>query len=791
MAEKSIVWDLISNDRASATNAKVGASFDRLEHSTSNMGATFGKVATAAKVLGGAAIAAGGLAVISGTKTLASLETTQIGFTSLLGSAKKANDYITWMKKFAASTPFDLAGLTDSARKLIGVGVSAKESKVILQDFGDTAGAVGMDADHFSMAMLAVSQSISAGHIKLGDMNQLMNDGIPIWKLLSEAIGKPVPKIQAMISKGDLLSKDVMPKLLSVMHKDYGGAMAKQSMTLTGLWSTLMDTINLGMAGALQPLEGLMKHGLSGAIAVTSKALSGLPKDFTKVKDAAKGMHLDKLIGDAKDLKKKATGWVQPIIDGLKGGIGQGNWAGFWPLLESKIFSGANKAGQGGTQLVQQLGKMMAGIDWVKIGDAVGAQAFPFAVGFVNSLFTGVITAFKKHPWETVLSVISVIPIGRVAGIFGKALKPGILKGVLDGLEWIGGKVEGPVWKVIKIMARGFMTGLDHAAPELRGAVKDLLETGLLKILYAGEGVGKAARRPFELIGQAAGRAVGGVIRSVQTAGMHIIQGLVRGIEQMGPRVMAAVKWIANLVPQGVKKALEIFSPSRVMAALGGHTMQGYINGIRGKKKEMHAALEDVKSVLSTDISKWKTIYSDQKSKLKDLESSFKSLKASIKDAFNSTSITDRGSNFLQVMASYKTDITGAKQAAANLKKLKKMGLSTALLTQLAQGGQGAVGLENSIISSGKSGVSDLNKANKQLNSYGNAAGTEIANATYAAAIKAETKEVKNLKKGLADLEKAMDKVNHALRHPGHVDAAKLRAALYKILRQAGALSGS
>ena len=86
--------------------------------------------------------------------------------------------------------------------------------------------------------MLAVSQSISAGTIKLGDMNQLMTNGIPAWKLMSEAMGKLVPVLQDMISKGELLSADVLPKMFAEMHKDYGGAMAQQAPDFGGLWST-------------------------------------------------------------------------------------------------------------------------------------------------------------------------------------------------------------------------------------------------------------------------------------------------------------------------------------------------------------------------------------------------------------------------------------------------------------------------------------------------------------------------------------------------------------------------
>lgn len=794
MAGSSIIWDLISEDRASATNAKVGRSFEELDGKTSNLGATFGKVAGAAKYLGGAVGAAGALAVVSGVKTLASLETTTVGFTTLLGSAKKANDYITWMKKFAAATPFDLAGLTDSARLLIGVGVSAKESKVILQDFGDTAGAVGMDSQHFSMAMLAVSQSISAGHIKLGDMNQLMNDGIPIWKLLSEAMGKPVPALQAMISKGQLLSKDVMPKLLSAMHKDYGGSMAKQSATLTGLWSTLMDTINLGMADALLPFEGELKSGLTAAINVAGAQLRRLPTMVHDVEGAFKAFHLGSLIGGAigtgKSLSKDAAAWGTPIIQAIESGIEHGDWTGLMPVLSAKLKQLGGASGSGVGSIVTAVGGWLAGVDWMKVGMSIGKTLAPLSLGIVTTFLDGLITAFKRHPFDTVVAIASIIPIGRVAGLVGDGLKPGILKGVLNALKWAGSKVEGPTWTFLKFMGRAFLDGLDRVLPELRSGTRGLIESGILRVLYAAEHVKAAAQWPFKLIGSTAGKMVGYVVKAMKLVGHDAVGGLVRGIEAEGSAVIHAISGIADDIPSAMKKILDIHSPSRVMAALGGQTMQGFINGIRGKKKDLHAAMEDVKDVLSKDITKWNSLLDTQKSKLSDLKSAYSDLKSSIASAFSGTSITDRGSSLAQVFGSYGSNITQGGEAASALKRLKKLGLRSDLLAQLAQGGAGSLGLEQQILHGGSAAVKKLNADQKTLVGIGNSVGTTVANATYAKAIALETKKVEKLTKGVDDLKKALEKVEVALRNPHHINAAALRAALYKLLRQAGATAG-
>ncbi len=251
-----------------------------------------------------------------------------------------------------------------------------------------------------------------------------------------------------------------------------------------------------------------------------------------------------------------------------------------------------------------------------------------------------------------------------------------------------------------------------------------------------------------------------------------------------------AVPMVAAAVPDQVKKLLHIGSPSKVMQILGGHTMQGYINGLHGKKKEMQSALGDVKSLLTKEISKWSTVYDVHKQKLADLKSAYADLKSSIRDAFSGTSITDRGATFADVMANYSQNIAQSRASVAALAALKKRGLRTDLLTQLAQGGTGSLGLEQSILNSGKGGIAAINRQQQTLTGLGNQAGAGVANATYAAAINTETRETAKLHKAVVDLHKAMDRVTKALNHPGHVDAAKLRAALYKVLRQGAAMAG-
>lgn len=72
--------------------------------------------------------------------------------------------------------------------------------------------------------------------------------------------------------------------------------------------------------------------------------------------------------------------------------------------------------------------------------------------------------------------------------------------------------------------------------------------------------------------------------------GKDMVNGLVNGIKSMASGVGKAVKGLADLIPTGIKKILDIHSPSRVTTKLGEFAGQGMANGITNKNKAIETA---------------------------------------------------------------------------------------------------------------------------------------------------------------------------------------------------------
>jgi tape measure domain-containing protein len=242
-----------------------------------------GKLSTIAKVgavgLAGIGAAAAGF----GIKIAGQNEQAQISFETMLGSAEKAQSFLTDMKKFAATTPFEFPELQEAASSLISVGVDSSKVLPIMKNLGDVTSGMGTGAEGVKRATVALQQMSAAGRITGEDLNQLRDAGVPVFDLLAAATGKSKEELAGMAQSGKL-GKAELDALMVALESGKGlerfsGLMEKQSQSLTGMISTLKDTVGQGLADAIAPAMPAIKDalgGLSGSLGEAMKTVGPL-----------------------------------------------------------------------------------------------------------------------------------------------------------------------------------------------------------------------------------------------------------------------------------------------------------------------------------------------------------------------------------------------------------------------------------------------------------------------------------------------------------------------------------
>jgi len=322
------------------------------------------------------------------------LQNANIGFTTMLGSAQKSQQFLGQLQDFAKKTPFDFGGLVNSSQTLLGMGVSAKDIIPTLTALGDSVASVGGSSDQLNNVILAFGQTMAKGTLDMGNMNQMLQGGVPnALKILAAQYHVTTGAMVDMISKGKVQSADALPKLVAGLEKGtsataaLGGMMDQQSVTFSGALGNIGDTLNQTIAGAFKPFfdvttKGLLKFGdllgsdkVSTWAANTAKGLSGFISELSKIGPAIQsGRRFRDLTADATPLVKVFHG----LGEGLS--IFKGAWADFTQNL---------KNGFDGKAMSAQLGTVDRALHGIGNAAYIAQSGVQTALGAIKAGFTG------------------------------------------------------------------------------------------------------------------------------------------------------------------------------------------------------------------------------------------------------------------------------------------------------------------------------------------------------------------------------------------------------------------
>ena len=172
--------------------------------------------------------------------TGAQFETLHVRLGNLLGSTEAANRAFAMLKQLASSTPFDVAGLTESFVKLTAFGMQPTEQQ--MRSLADIAANLGGGTEALSAVTLALGQAWTKTKLQGEEILQLAERGVPVWDALARATGRTVPELQRM-SEAGLLGRDVIAKLIDELGRMNEGASDKLMRTYAGAVANAKDAL--------------------------------------------------------------------------------------------------------------------------------------------------------------------------------------------------------------------------------------------------------------------------------------------------------------------------------------------------------------------------------------------------------------------------------------------------------------------------------------------------------------------------------------------------------------------
>lgn len=195
-------------------------------------------------------------------------ENSQLAFETMLGSGEKATKFLKDLQKFAEVTPFELPGLIDASQKMLAFGFTAQSVIPTLTSIGDAVAGLGGSPEKLQRVITAIGQIKAKGKIQAQEMLQLAEAGIPAWEMLAKAIGKSIPEAMKESEKGAIDASTAINALITGMNAKFGGLMAKQAKSFTGLKSTFNDLLRDVAARVTKPWFDNAKKGLERMVAI-------------------------------------------------------------------------------------------------------------------------------------------------------------------------------------------------------------------------------------------------------------------------------------------------------------------------------------------------------------------------------------------------------------------------------------------------------------------------------------------------------------------------------------------
>jgi phage-related minor tail protein len=284
-------------------------------------------------------------------------------------------------------------------------------------------------------------------------------------------------------------------------------------------------------------------------------------------------------------------------------------------------------------------------------------------------------------------------------------------------------------------------------------------------------------------------KAMGSLGSLLTQKGRNVVQGLWNGIQGMGGWIRSKlISWAKSMIPGPIAKALGIASPSKVTKAQGRWIARGLIDGLTGSSKQVKAASAKLSDIIADSLSPGKkrskalgtlgkgtkqllTLASKEASLAARMKTASKSLADQIKarDALaadvkkgvlDDANITKQdsggwGQTAESILAGLQQDTAAATLFAKNLATLRKKGVRSDLIAQIAQAGVQQGSSAAAALANANSGqVKQINSQQATLVKAAGQAGATAGDAMYGAGIQAAS----GLVRGLQSQQKAIEK---------------------------------
>lgn len=543
-----------------------------------------------------------------------------------------------------------LAGMATNAANAINQ-MSASDIQTIAKSIGMLAGT--------GPALLVIGKSMETAGKMLGAFSKASGtvaSGLSVIKGIipgtlstvaglstgfKTSFGGIATVVQDKLETAILYAWEFRDSLLKAFSSSITSKLGGIGNAIAGVFGPALTSLGPKLLGAVQPAMGVVANLASGFGSAT------VVLGVLSIAAAVAGTAFVAMGGDITQAASNIASNIVGIADTIPGLASQ--ISSVLPQVASGLASAGPTLAHAFEVLFSQMGAA-----WQQIApgllEAVGAAAGAICdilVASAPSLMAGAMQAFTfilQALTEVAGQLAEAAPQilqGLVDGFVANApalfeAAQGLFMGLVDGVVAIIPALAASLPQIIDVFISGlpgFVGTLLQAAvdlfvaivnaipvilPGLIGNVGNLIGTVVSNLpTFIGMLLG-AAVTLFTAIVSAVPQIIGSLLGAVGnllnqaknaitsfdlgSAGRAFIQGFVNGVTGLASWVVDRVCGVFNGVVGAVKALLGIHSPSRVMAGLGGYTVDGFVVGIAGGKRDVYKAAQDLAEAAQSGV---------------------------------------------------------------------------------------------------------------------------------------------------------------------------------------------
>ncbi|WCZ54807.1 tape measure protein [Latilactobacillus phage TMW 1.591 P1] len=534
------------------------------------------------------------------------------------------------LQSYAQATIYSASDMASTYAQLSAVGT--KNTTKLVEGFGGLAAAAEDPQQAMKSLSQQATQMAAKPQVAWEDFKIMLEQTPAGMAAVAKEMGMSLTDLVKKVQDGSVKTDDFFNAIAKAGTNDTFGKMATQFKTVGQAADGLKETITNKLQGAFDKMGQV---GINAIVKLTDW-IQTIDFDAIIASAVKFGTDVYNSIMKVVSYVQQNADWLGPLAVGIAAGV-----AAFMTINAAIKIATTTMAIFNAVMSINPFVALIVGITAVVAGlvyfftqtesgkeiwanftafltqtwqatVAVAQTIWTALATFFSGLWTG-ITTFATAIWTSLVASLGGIWNGLVtyaSGVFN-LLKAVIMGPILLLVDLVTGNFDqmksdailiwnsikaaaSQIWNGLSAMVSGIVSNFVSSVSGLFRAMVGLV-VGIwngLKAMVVGIAQGIASGAINAWNGMVSG--VRGIISSVRSTfnslrninlfsiGTHIVQGLINGIGGMIGNVRDKISELASTVTNGVRKALKIHSPSRVMAELGMYTGMGFSNGIEG-----------------------------------------------------------------------------------------------------------------------------------------------------------------------------------------------------------------